>query len=316
MELIFLMGLPGAGKTYYANEYKREHENVIIVSSDDIRQELWGDANDQQNPAAVFDEMHARTVAALKEDKTVIYDATNLVAKTRKNTLTKIRRELRAEAGEFEAHLVFVSCSVSECKRRQQDRERKVPDEVIDRMIRQFHAPWFNEGWDVITRVEGGRPQNIAKEHDRLINESHDNYHHEYSIGLHCTLCASKMKQLLADRSMNTMYKLALIEAAYQHDIGKKKTKAFVNSKGEPDDQAHYYNHDNVGAYLWLSGNEAQYWSDGMFFFIGVLIQWHMQPYMMRDNEAEFGKWCEKHGFSGDLFKSLWLLHEADKAAH
>lgn len=316
MKLIYLIGLPGSGKSYYANEYCKDHSGAVIVSSDAIRQELWGDANDQQNPAAVFDEMYARTVAALKADKTVIYDATNLVAKTRKNTLTKLRRELRTEAGEFEAHLVFVSCSISECKRRQQERDRKVPDEVIDRMARQFQAPWYNEGWDVITRVEGGRPQNIAKEHDRLINESHDNYHHEYSIGLHCTLCASKMKQLLIDKSMNTMYKLALIEAAYQHDIGKKKTKAFVNSKGEPDDQAHYYNHDNVGAYLWLSGNEAQYWNEGMFFFIGLLIQWHMQPYFVGDDEVEFGKWCERRGFYGEVAECLWLLHEADKAAH
>ena len=67
-----LIGLPGCGKTSYAQKYVKTHNNTVILSSDDIRQELWGDANDQQNPSLVFDIMLNRTVAEIKKGHNVI----------------------------------------------------------------------------------------------------------------------------------------------------------------------------------------------------------------------------------------------------
>ena len=39
-----MIGLPASGKDYYIEKYRKENE--IVVSSDEIREELFGDVND------------------------------------------------------------------------------------------------------------------------------------------------------------------------------------------------------------------------------------------------------------------------------
>ena len=63
--LIFLVGVPGSGKSTYAKKILEAKPDAVWVSSDAIREELWGDANDQQQPSSVFGEMFKRAVAAL-----------------------------------------------------------------------------------------------------------------------------------------------------------------------------------------------------------------------------------------------------------
>ena len=313
-----LIGLPGSGKSCYARDYVATRHGTIIVSSDDIRQELWGDANDQQNPAQVFDEMFIRTVSAMKRGTNVIYDATNLTAKTRKATLTRLRQALNQD---FVAVADVIVCSISECKRRQGERDRKVPDEVIDRMVRQFQTPWYNEGWDTINVINCGKMQNIDREHWRMLGKSHDNHHHSRSLEMHCAECEGQVKDMLhGSTHFSESGQRMIIEAAYHHDIGKNKTKTFTDNRGNPSNEAHYYNHENVGAYLWLSGDKMKEWPKETFLFIAVLIQWHMQPYFLCDKDGnyttKFKEWCDKKGFGFLFYESICLMHEADKAAH
>ena len=315
-----IVGLSGSGKTTAAKEWASRFSNTTIISSDDIRQELWGDANDQQNPAKVFEVMFDRTVEAMKRGENVVYDATNLIAKTRKSTLLRLRRIL---GNDFQAVCTLVVCAISECKQRQSGRERKVSDEVIDRTVRQFQIPWYNEGWDSIYIISCGKMQNIDREHWRMLGEPHDNHHHSLSLEMHCAACEGEMRSLLNSEEWNERFdyrmKGVLEEAAYQHDLGKRKTKAFLDSKGNPTEEAHYYNHDNVGAYLWISGDEKNKWTKDEFLYIGLLIQYHMMPFFMRDAEDDyhtnFRNWCIKKGFER-LYDAVCILHEADKAAH
>lgn len=262
--------------------------------------------------------MFIRTVAAMKKGMNVIYDATNLVAKTRKATLTRLRQALDQD---FAAVANVIVCSISECKLRQGGRERKVPDEVIDRMVRQFQTPWYNEGWDTINVISRGKQQNIDREHGRMLGQSHDNHHHSRTLEMHCVAVSSEIADRLKDSTTFSDYgKRMITMAAYHHDIGKHKTKAFKDSRGNPTDEAHYYSHDNVGAYLWLSGDKARDWVKEGFLFIAVLIQWHMQPFFVRDENgnyrANFKEWCDKKGFDNVFYEAICLLHEADKAAH
>ena len=83
-KFIMLVGLPAAGKDTWAREYIKKHPNTVIHSSDDIREELYGDASCQNNPEKVFEIMAARTIKSLQEGKDVIYNATNLKYKKRK----------------------------------------------------------------------------------------------------------------------------------------------------------------------------------------------------------------------------------------
>ena len=61
-KLIILCGLPGCGKSTYAENYKAVDDaifegNTVIHSSDAIRKELFGDESSQEDNARVFELM-------------------------------------------------------------------------------------------------------------------------------------------------------------------------------------------------------------------------------------------------------------------
>ena len=65
-----LVGLSGSGKSSYNFE-----EEVVKISSDALRAELYGDENDQTHNAEVFNELHKRVILNLKNGKNVVYDS-------------------------------------------------------------------------------------------------------------------------------------------------------------------------------------------------------------------------------------------------
>lgn len=315
--LILYIGLPGSGKTTHAEETARllreDGRNVRLLSSDAIREEIYGDANIVGNAGEVFGLMENRLFAHFTNDpnSVAIYDATNLTVKGRKGLLDRIRRKFVCY---FECR--FVACRLSECKRRQFSRDRKVPEAVIERMVRQFQAPFYNEGWDEITIVEGGRLYDLAEEHLNCWETSHDNPHHELTIGAHMATARREAMTLVDELG----YGSAAIDAAYHHDIGKPHVKAFTNAKGEPTTDAHYYSHENVSAYMYLS-SQHDHEFDSVKILTGALIQWHMIPYFItpRGEEAtkeKLEEWCAKHGFTEEFAEQLWLVHQADAFAH
>ena len=92
----------------------------------------------------VFAELHRRVREALAQGKDVIYDATNVERKTRKNIINS-----------FDAQhvCVYVSTDVEECKRRNAQRERVVPTEVIERMASKLVVPTVEEGFDAVIEI-------------------------------------------------------------------------------------------------------------------------------------------------------------------
>lgn len=313
--LIMMVGLPGSGKSTIAQQ---NYPEAVYISSDAIREEMFGNANEQKNPSEVFREMLIRTHEALNDGMDVVYDATNLEWRKRRALVTEVKKMHYGIVCEC----VIVLCSITECKRRQLSRDRKVPDHVIDRMARQFHVPYYNEGWDSIILCENGPMQDIDKEHTRLRETMHDNPHHSTgNIGAHCTAAYAAMQELIGDLPEEdpqvVLFKKIMLEAAYQHDIGKRKTKVFHDAKGNPTDEAHYYGHENIGAYLWLTGDKRNEWDGYAFLVIAVLIQLHMKPYSFPNrSEAELTTWCKRAGFTEEFAQWIWLLHRADEGAH
>ncbi len=63
-KLYMMVGLPASGKSTYA-QYIAEQENAIIHSSDSLREELFGDVNENSRNDELFRELHNRIKADL-----------------------------------------------------------------------------------------------------------------------------------------------------------------------------------------------------------------------------------------------------------
>ena len=74
-KLIIMCGLPRTGKTTWINKNKKD---AIVVSSDDIRETIFGHKFHYESNKFVFAFVEAMVIILLKQNKTVIVDATNL----------------------------------------------------------------------------------------------------------------------------------------------------------------------------------------------------------------------------------------------
>lgn len=141
---IMLVGISGAGKSTIAKDYQALMDNSIVISSDAIRAELWGDESYQHNPKKVFDIMNARTLENLKKGISVIYDATNLISSRRSQLIKQIKPYCK------QVSCLFVDKTLNECVKNQTKRKRQVPYDVIRKQLSQLEVPKYSEGWDKI----------------------------------------------------------------------------------------------------------------------------------------------------------------------
>lgn len=288
-KLIILCGIPGSGKSTYAKTYTERNYNTIHLSSDEIRKELYGDENIQGNPGEVFTLMQKRAVEAFNNGYSVLYDATNITRKDRSGIISACPKFAK-----IECHIIWAP--IEECIRRDAERDRTVGKEVIDRMLKRFQAPYYDEGIDDIMVIlpDDFNKMQYTNTFLKLMEVSHDNPHHTLNIFDHCLEANKYIVKKTGEYSSNIGF------AAIFHDIGKPYVKAFVDSKGNPCEHAHYYQHQCVGA--WMS-----YGSEHVTPHIAWLISTHMDPFL----NTKYYKNLPTY-----LKKDIDLLHEADLAAH
>lgn len=289
--LKLLIGVPGSGKSTYCENYQKEHPNSIWISSDKVRGLLLGNENDQSQNERIFEEMFRRTLDSLNQGYTVLYDATNVVRKRRVELLNKLPAYVVKEA-------IVCWAPVELCVERDTNRDRTVGYSVIDKMLKNFQAPYFDEGFDriyIVRNVEDYE-NTYAKTFVRdylQIDIEQDNFHHRLSLQGHMIAAMNYIRNKgIVDNQIEL--------AARLHDIGKLKTKTFQNTKGEKTDTAHYYGHQGYGA--WMS-----YGCKDITNRVAWLISTHMEPYFNSKyyrNLPEF------------LKSQINLIHEADVAAH
>ena len=246
MPILYIMvGIPGSGKSSYAAEL-RERGNCVVNSSDAIREELYGSADDQSHNAEIFNTMLRRSVAALAAGLNCVYDATNLSAKRRANLISEISRRV----SDVKPIAVVIATPITECLKRNMSRERHVPTEVIHSMAKRFEMPAYWEGFEEIRVYGNESPHGIKAMNDYLemaVRMEQDNPNHSLTVGHHM----QKAYALYNTEAVQPKY--AIAQALYFHDIGKIYCKTFRNSRGELTDIGHFYNHENIGAYLYLS---------------------------------------------------------------
>ena len=137
-KLFTMIGLPGSGKSTFA----AAHPEMKVVSTDAIREELFGNAEDQANPELVFQTAYQRIGNALEDGRDVIFDATNTQRRYRASIFTSFPKAFHVA--------VLMDVPVDVCKERNAARSRVVPESVIDFMASKFDAPSYEEGFNKI----------------------------------------------------------------------------------------------------------------------------------------------------------------------
>lgn len=310
-KLYILIGLPASGKTTWSLKKVKESDKTISwISSDSIRKELYGSEEDQQSPGKVFTLMFQRTLIALKDGHDCIYDATNLNRKRRINLINEIKKSVN----DVEFIAVFFAIPYQICMARNLQRARVVPDAVILRMHKEITIPSIYEGFDRIELVENfNNCLNLYSIIEDAKKISHDNPHHSYTIGNHCVAAAEYIKEHSKEilSELDDFYYEYIYQATLYHDIGKVTCKVFIKKDGSFDGYAHYYGHENAGAYDYLCYSNSNVLSINERLLIALLINLHMSLYPYSGAAPKFlSIYPEK------IKKCLKWINEADLSAH
>ena len=143
-----LVGVSGSGKSTFSDGM-----GIPVVATDEIRRELYGSEEDQQNPDKVFEVAFTRAATFLGMGMDVCFDATNTTEWGRKILLRKIGLRTHSQ---FKKVAILFMTPLEEAKRRNNNRGRVVPEDVIDRQYVQLYrdAQSIPEQFDEVVVIE------------------------------------------------------------------------------------------------------------------------------------------------------------------
>lgn len=131
-KLIMLKGLPGSGKSTWANQYITDHSNAIRVNKDDLRRMLRGPKWSKALEPGVLVTRDNIISWALANGKDVIVDDTNFAPKHEERL-----RELACTM-EAEFEVKFIDTPLRDCIKNDLHRLNSVGEKVIRRMYNQY----------------------------------------------------------------------------------------------------------------------------------------------------------------------------------
>lgn len=144
--LTVMCGIQGSGKSTYSKALA-EVTNATIFSSDELRIELFGDVYEQGRNDELFRELRKRIKDCLKSGHNAVWDSTNVSAEKRKSFLKEI------EDIDCYKRCVIMKTPFLQCIKNNNNRDRTLPVEVIQRTYTKFQEPTKTEGFNEITTV-------------------------------------------------------------------------------------------------------------------------------------------------------------------
>lgn len=321
--LIMLVGLPASGKSTYTETIVCK--NKVVISSDTLREELFGNRKDTEHNNELFQELHKRVKKNLIDGKDVIYDATNISSKRRRNFLKELSG---AEYNKviFECH--YIPTNYHSCLLNNIGRHYDVSTSVISRMYHQLQIPMYHEGWDVIKIVEHGVildnhldkiiQSDYVMSYDELYNIllkfngfneiyelPHDNLNHTLSVSRHTYEVYKTIKTLALNKQINNCDVEILLLASMFHDVGKGRTKEFR----EDSKYANFIGHENISAQMTIHSLIGLY-NSSTILQVAELVQLHMR--LLNNPHKD-----RLYSLIDDItMERLLILSKADREAH
>lgn len=299
-KFIVMCGIAGSGKSTLAKELSKTY-NAKIFSSDDLREELLGDINSQEQNSRIFEELRERAKKTLENGENIIIDSTNIKMKHRRNLLEFVDPNHTSER-----ICCIVAPTVEYLYKNNAGRSRRVPEFVIEKQLEGFHIPFYEEGFDSIG-VNSYKEKcdiNLDDIYSEMENFDQKTKWHKYPLKTHCLLCCSEIVKEISSPT-------SLISASIIHDYGKLFTQTF-----DEEGQAHYYGHANIGAYRILSHFNALVRnsdiSGKLLLEILFYINYHMFPFTW---EAETTHKKYQRIFGEEKYNNIILLNKCDKIA-
>ena len=137
-----MVGLSGSGKSSVAKEIAENNPNTVIVSLNNIREELTGDYGNKGNKEEVSKVFHKRIRKTLENNTNVIADATNITMRSRRAIIENVKS--------IECHKIvyLIPKPFEQCKIDNLNRQHPVPEEVLEEQLRKFQIPFMEEGFE------------------------------------------------------------------------------------------------------------------------------------------------------------------------
>jgi predicted kinase len=148
--LYITVGCPASGKSTYVKNYVVINKQTgMYLSSDELRAKFGSGETDQTCTNQVFSYIKQKISEILcdREDGYLIIDATSINKKNRKEYIELAKKnKARIVAWVFERNRNILV-------ERNKNRDRVVPEWVIDKMLTQYERPTTDEGFDEVIEI-------------------------------------------------------------------------------------------------------------------------------------------------------------------
>jgi predicted kinase len=149
-EAIFLIGIPTSGKSTFSKNPK--YSKYVRVSSDDILQEIAKERQQSYNTVFKGNIRFAQIAMmkvlrkAIEENKSILWDQTNLTKKQRREKLKHIPAHYKKTA------VYFIIPLETALKRNTERPGKVIPPEILERMVKEYELPTSEEGFDKVIK--------------------------------------------------------------------------------------------------------------------------------------------------------------------
>ncbi|MDO3410352.1 AAA family ATPase [Saccharibacillus sp. CPCC 101409] len=310
-----LVGIPGSGKSVYARELEKQTRGVI-VSTDGIRQRLFGGESKQKNTYVVFDEAFREIGQALDSGRDVIFDATNVDRDRRAKFLKRF--------GDVPVQCHVCDTPYETAQRRIAARKRKLDNKILSKYAKNLQFPLIGEGFEAVRIVHApGDPSALERgEIERLLERQagHDelfaalarhplfaqmlgydqgNPFHTRTLSQHTYAVLEYVNAFYEEED-----RLAMQWTALAHDIGKPFCKVWKETRGYYS----YFGHEHVSASMVCHLLKELGYDDGFALDVASRTELHME--ILHGGDA--GASNIYHLLGGEMLAKMYFFAEAD----